>query len=289
MTVVESLAKAVEGVDVVIHLAAKTRARSRNNLYAVNEIGTRNVVRACADCGSPPRLVVVSSLAAAGPGTSEEPRKEADACEPVSDYGRSKLAGEFAAREFADRVPTSIVRPPLVFGGGDRDGLVLVRTIARTGWQIVPRKGLPLSALHADDLAAGISLVVDRGLSLRCDDNSRGVYHLADPNPTSLAEIGHTIAKSLGQELRSLRVRPWVFASGALFCEAATKLGRPPNLLNFDKLREASARGWVTSTEKATSELGFSCHASLAQRYRETIEWYRAHGWLQLPATSKEI
>ena len=57
----------------------------------------------------PPRLVVCSSLAAAGPARIGKPRTEDEQPAPVSMYGRSKLAAEQAAREFADRVPTVIV------------------------------------------------------------------------------------------------------------------------------------------------------------------------------------
>ena len=38
---------------------------------------------------------------------------------PVSNYGKSKLAGEAAARKFAGQLPITIIRPPIVFGFGD--------------------------------------------------------------------------------------------------------------------------------------------------------------------------
>ncbi len=277
---VRSLAQALKGVDLVVHSAGKTRARSLGELFAVNETGTANLARSCAACPNPPRLVLLSSLAAAGPGTADQPRVEADRCEPVSHYGRSKLAGELAARQFAGEVPISIVRPPMVCGGGDRDGFLLVRTIRKTGWQVVPRSGLPVSAIHVDDLAHGISLVASRGSILDTDDSGQGVYHLADPQPTSLSEIGHMIAVAVGKTIRTLRVRPWVFGTAAIINETASRLGCPPSIINRDKLREALAGGWVTATDKATTELGFRCKAPLAERYRQTVEWYHNNGWL---------
>ena len=48
----------------------------------------------------------------------------------------------------------------------------------------------------------------------------------------------------------------------------------------MDKLRDASAPGWVCSTAKAQEQLDFAPAASLQDRYHETVAWYREHGWL---------
>ena len=64
---------------------------------------------------------MVSSLAAAGPSPADRLRTERDPPAPVSNYGRSKLAGEQYARAAAGRLPVTIVRPPIVIGAGDSD------------------------------------------------------------------------------------------------------------------------------------------------------------------------
>ncbi len=125
VTDLNSLRRAVHGIDVVYHLAGLTKSLRADELIRVNELGTRNVSLACAEMTHPPILVVASSLAAAGPAVSDRPRREIDPPRPVSVYGRSKRAGELAAREYAARVPTTIVRPPIVFGEGDKDGFNL--------------------------------------------------------------------------------------------------------------------------------------------------------------------
>jgi nucleoside-diphosphate-sugar epimerase len=263
----------VAQADVVLHLAAKTKARNARELDVVNVAGTRKLAEACAACANPPRLVVVSSLAAAGPGTPERPRRETSPCQPVSNYGRSKLAAEWAARDFADRVPMCIVRPPLVFGAGDRDGRVLIRSIARTGWHVVPRRGLPLSVIHAEDLAQILLRVSQRGQPVRAECESAGVYHVAHPEPSSLGEIGQLIGEALGKRCRVLKVRGWAFAVAAAGGELAARLGRPPSVLNWDKLRESLQAGWVTSTDKLVDELDYRVATATAERYRETVEY----------------
>ena len=133
VTDANSLTSAVNGQDVVFHLAGRTRALNAHEFHAVNEGGTRAVAQACAAQTPPPVLVIVSSLAAAGPSTLDRPHVETDPSAPVSHYGRSKRAGELAAAAMAHRIPVTVVRPPIVIGPGDRLGLPLFASVARFG------------------------------------------------------------------------------------------------------------------------------------------------------------
>ncbi len=111
-----SIRSAIRDVDVVYHLAGATKSLRSSDMEQVNIDGVRNVAQACADRNNPPTLILVSSLAAAGPTTVDRLRVETDPPTPVSNYGHSKLAGEYEAHRFADRVPITIVRPPIVLG-----------------------------------------------------------------------------------------------------------------------------------------------------------------------------
>ena len=135
----ESLDGAVAGQEIVYHVAGCTQALAPRHFYRVNQHGVANVARVCAGQTTPPVLVSVSSLAAAGPAADGRPKTEADRAAPVSHYGHSKRAGERAAEAFAHRVPITIVRPPIVLGQSDRMGLPLFRSIARFGVHMVAR------------------------------------------------------------------------------------------------------------------------------------------------------
>jgi nucleoside-diphosphate-sugar epimerase len=50
--------------------------------------------------------------------------------------------------------------------------------------------------------------------------------------------------------------------------------------VNFDKVRETMARGWVCSDEKLRASLGYAPQATLEERFAETVAWYREHSWL---------
>ena len=111
------------GVTHVIHCAGCTSAQPVSRFYEINQHGTRNVVEAVnAQAGSVRRLVHISSLAAAGPALPSCPAREQDTPRPVSEYGKSKLAGELEVRNHC-RAQFVILRPPAVYGPRDTEFL----------------------------------------------------------------------------------------------------------------------------------------------------------------------
>lgn len=268
-------------MDFVFHLAGRTAANNYDQFAAVNQTGCAHIAAACATQPNPPVLVVVSSLAAAGPSAAGQALVERDSPDPVSNYGRSKLAGELVAREWAAQMPISIVRPPVVFGPGDRAGLVLARSLQKLGVHVVHRPGLPLSLIHANDLADALLLVARHGERLDpTDPRGTGVYYAADPSVSSYTEMGQMIAQGLGRRIRILKVRKWALALAATYGELAGRLRGRPIPMNWDKLREGTATGWVASPAKLSNQTAFKPARTLAERYQETIDWYRCEGWL---------
>jgi nucleoside-diphosphate-sugar epimerase len=284
----DSLKSVFRGAEVVYHLAGRIHARSLSEFRAVNAAGVRNVVFHCAEMESPPRIVLVSSLAAAGPSERGRPRRETDPAAPVSHYGESKLEGERIAHEWAKEVPISIVRPPFVFGGGDRVSLPLFRLVCRWGAVIVLRgHDLELSLIHVDDFIEALLAVARVGRRIEpcdrvdaCETKSVGIYNPADPTYVSFTELGRTIGATAGRRVRVLRLRrPWLWGACAMSAGWARFTGRA-GILNFDKLREATAAAWTCSNERSKAELDFNPAAPLSERLRQTADWYRRAGWL---------
>jgi nucleoside-diphosphate-sugar epimerase len=281
----ESLAAAIRAQQIVFQLAGCLFARRRADFYQVNEDGVRNVTWACAQPASPPVLVMVSSLAAVGPSHGRQPRVESDPPAPVSHYGRSKWAGELAARAWAQRVPMTIVRPAIVFGESDLTMWPVFRPIARYGLHFVPSwRDHRVSLIHAEDLVHLLILASQRGKRLAGDGGpsaaAQGCYFAACGEDPTYAELGRGIAAALDR-------RVWLIRGGPLCVWTAAGLGavwawirRSPGYLNPDKAREALAGSWTCSPQSAADELGFAPAAPLAQRLRQTARWYLANGWL---------
>ena len=278
----ENVRTAIDGNQTVFHLAASTHSIVSRELETLNSTGFENVVEACADCPSPPTLVFVSSLAAVGPSSPTNPVTENTPRVPVSFYGKSKLACERIAEEFSARVPISIVRPPIVLGGGDRHGLDMFRLIDQLGWHFVPSfKTNYFSVIHADDLSNALIRVADSGRRLNPASPSEGIYFASADETVSYSQLGRMIGDSLGRRrTRVLRVAMpilWVFAG---LNQLKARLTSTPQFLNWDKFREAKAGSWICSNEKIKNEVGFAPELPLMERLNQTSAWYRRHGWL---------
>src|SRR5919201_47117 len=105
----------VRGVDAVIHVAGLVKARRPEEFFTVNTEGTKNLL-AAAEAQAPglKRFVYVSSLSAVGPSPDGKPIPDDAPPRPVTQYGRSKLAGEQAVLAAKDRIPVTVIRPPLI-------------------------------------------------------------------------------------------------------------------------------------------------------------------------------
>ncbi|MGA2066114.1 MAG: NAD-dependent epimerase/dehydratase family protein [Thermoguttaceae bacterium] len=281
----ESLAAAARSQQIVFQLAGCLFARRRADFYRVNEEGVRNVAWACAQPDSPPVLVMASSLAAAGPSDGRQPRVESDPPAPVSRYGRSKLAGELAARAWAQRVPMTIVRPAIVFGESDSTMWPVFRPIARFGLHFVPSwRDHRVSLIHAEDLVRLLILASERGKRLAGDRGpsaaAQGCYFAACGEDPTYAELGRRIAAAFDRRVWIVRSGPLVVWTIAGLAAVWARIRRSPGHFNPDKAREALAGSWTCSPQSAADELGFAPAAPLAERLRQTAQWYRENGWL---------
>lgn len=276
----DSLRRALQGVDGVIHAAAMLKAPWRSNFASTNTIGTAHLAAACAARSTPPALIVVSSLAAAGPAPSGVARSETDPEQPISIYGRVKLDSERAASAYAAQVPITIVRPPMVFGEGDRSALALFRFTQR-GWIPLPgHSSHRLSMIHATDLADLLIAALHRGERLGVAVPGHGLYYAsADETPT-LPELGGLIAAALQKPPpRGVVVPMAVLRLAAAFGELKGRITDTPQLMNLDKARELSSGPWLCSAAKARQSLGFAPQA-LSASLLQTAHWYRQQGWL---------
>jgi nucleoside-diphosphate-sugar epimerase len=268
---------------VVFHLAGLVKAVRPADFARVNAGGVESVAAACANRVERPVLIVVSSLAAAGPCAAGQPRVEGDSPAPVSAYGRSKLAGELAAARHAGEMEITIVRPPIVFGPGDRGVLEMFRPIARRGIHVVPgRQERRVSLIHVADLVALLLLAAGKGERLRPDGApGQGIYFIAAQEDLTYAELGQAMATALGRNRTTVVRLPGPLMRLIGLCgDALGRVRQRPGWVNSDKMAEALAGSWTCSSAKARGQLGWSPAATLADRLRETAQWYRQAGWL---------
>ncbi len=270
-----SLREAVKGSDFVFHVAGITRAKNKEGYFRVNALGTRNLAQACFEMNPQVRrFIYVSSQTAAGPSRDLNPKDENAKCEPINDYGRSKLEGEKEVLNFKDKLPVTIIRPPAVYGPRDKDILYFFQLINKG---LIPSFGLKesyLSLIYVKDLVSGLILAAE------CQKSLGQVYFLTDGKNYPWSEAFGIVRDSLGVKAVRLRIPKIFLLTSAFFSEAFTRLlGKTP-LLHLGRAKELCQRFWISDSAKAKTELGFVPEYDLRKGASETVKWYKENKWL---------
>lgn len=274
----ESVAAAARGVDAIFHLAAALRARSDSDYDAVNARGTRAVVdalKAAAAAGPnrAPRLIYVSSLAAAGPADQGRPLKADDPPRPISMYGRTKLAGETIIRQEVGDLPWTVVRPPVVYGPRDKDVFLLFKMARRGVLPIIGDGRQPMPMIHVTDLVEAIALAGEKA-------DSGTIWYATDGDIHDNAGIMEALARAMGvAKPKRVHVPIWFIALAGNVGQLIYDVTGRPMVINRDKVREIKAPSWACDDEPIR-RLGYRPTLNLAAGLADTVRWYRENGWL---------
>ena len=276
----DALLQGVRGADLVFHLAGLIAARSGAEFMQANVEGTRSVAQA-ASAAAPglKRFVYVSSLSAAGPSRRGEPLTEDAPPHPLTAYGRSKLAGEQALREF-DFAWTA-VRPPVVYGPRDAEMFRVFR-LASLGLGAVFGDGAQeLSFIFVDDLVQALLRAADT-------PSSKSLYFAAHPEVVTSRGFVAAVHRAVrGPNANTARREPFVLpVPGALaraalrMSEGFARLTGRATVLTLDKANEFLAEAWVCSPAALERDTGWRAEWDLGRGLPRTVAWYRQAGWL---------
>jgi dTDP-4-dehydrorhamnose reductase len=188
--------EAVEGVidehtpEIVVNAAAYTNVdgceEAMDLAYSVNALGPRNLAQACErrGCG----LLHVSTNYVFD-GRDERPYEPFDPPNPISAYGRTKLAGEEHVMRLTNR--WYVVRSAGVYGRGHNFVRTMLR-VAKERGSLKVKDDEFISPTYARDLAEGIAGIVE--------DGRYGLYHLTNAGSCSWYEFTREIFRLAGVE-----------------------------------------------------------------------------------------
>jgi nucleoside-diphosphate-sugar epimerase len=252
----DALEELVSSADAVIHIAGLTNTPNPERFEAANVEGTANMLSAAA-AKDILRFVFVSSLSAREP--------------ELSAYGASKARAEELVKQSA--LDWTIVRPPGVYGPGDKDYLDLFKA-AKLGVVPVPPEGKS-SLIHVEDLArllialAPVNPITSGQTYEPWDDNAFGYEHKelakmigeAVGNPSAVAAALPASVMRLGAQLDG-------FVRGGKAKLTADRVGY---MLHPD---------WVCDLRRAPPRSLWQAVWDGAAGLKMTAEWYKSQGWL---------
>lgn len=272
----QALEEGCSGAEAVFHLAGVTAARSEAEFYRTNSEGTRRLAQAATLGSTLQSFIYLSSLAAAGPAERGRPISNPEAADPVTNYGRSKLAGEDAVRR--SDLPWIIIRPPAVYGPRDTEFL---RVFKFSGLGIAPLFGdgsQELSLIFASDLVEALIATAHKGTK----EKTYYAAHRDVVTSQKFVELVYREVKQKGAGARpflikvpSLAVRAILHVTGT----AANLLGAA-TVLSPDRAGEFLAPAWTCDPTELESDTGWRARHSTQEGIAQTAAWYRENRWL---------
>lgn len=270
-----ALARSVDGVDVVYHVAALYRQAGvpAGTSRAVNATAVGEIVEAAARARV--RRVVHCSTVGVHGDVERPPANEDAPLRPGDIYQETKLEGEGLAREAAERlgIEVTIVRPSGIYGPGDRRLLKLFRGVARGRWITLGSGQIYYHLTYIDDLVEGFRL---------CGEHPRAAnrtYILAGAGFTTLNELVAIVADVAGVPRPKVHLPVWPFWIAAAACEAAcAPFGIDPPI--YRRRVDFFTKSRAFDIGRARAEIGYRPEIGLRDGIGRTLEWYRRHGWI---------
>lgn len=250
----EALLKLCTGVDAVIHIAGLING-SKEAFDAVNVAGTAAMIDA-ARRGGVRRFIHISSLAAREP--------------ELSAYGRSKAKSERLVA--SSGLEWTIIRPPAVYGPGDRETLELFK-MARRGLVFLPPQGR-FSVIHVDDLCRLILAVIDE------PDTVSEIYEPDDGRENGWVHrhFARTLGRIYGKRAATLAM-PKPVLHGASRLDRLLRRGKAK--LTPDRVSYFCHPDWVVAPDRRPPSDLWQPTVKTPTGLKTTAEWYREQGWLR--------
>lgn len=251
----DTLVKLAAGADAIVHVAGAINAPDRSGFEAVNVAGTAAMIDAARKAGVR-RFIHISSLAAREPG--------------LSDYGWSKARSERLVA--ASGLEWTIVRPPAVYGPGDRETLELFK-MARRGFIALPPGGR-FSVIHVEDLCRLILALLDDSDSwsetYEPDDGREGGWQHR--------HFARTLGRLYGRRALTLAMpRPVLRLAARL-----DRLVRRGNArLTRDRVGYYCHPDWVATAGRRPPARLWQPLIKTPTGLKQTADWYREQGWLK--------
>jgi nucleoside-diphosphate-sugar epimerase len=273
VTDTNSVARAVDGVELVYHLAAAQHEANvpDRHFWEVNARGTEKLLEASVSTGVK-RFVHGSTIGVYGSAVEGE-LDETSPAKPDNIYGVTKYEGEKLALSLSGKLSVVVVRISETYGPGDRRLLKLFKAIDRGVFFMIGSGLNKHQLIFVDDLVQGLLLAAETPGAIG------KTFVLAGPDVLTTRDMVTSIAAALGRSGPRLRLPLWPFSIAALVLEKTLRpIGVQPPLhprrLDFFRKRV------LFSGKRAAQVLNFVPRVDFKEGVAVTADWYRAQGLL---------
>ena len=250
---IESLKKLVAGADAIVHCAGAVRGASQDDFNRINVDGVARMVQIAASQNPMSRFLLISSLAA------REPQ--------LSFYAASKRGGEKALASLSGDMFWGVLRPPAVYGPGDREMLPLFQSMFRGLAPVIGSDKNRVSLLYVEDLADAIVSWLHN-----CN-HSECLYELHDGHKRgySWQEIIDVVERLKGKTIYRVNIPvSFVKLTASVNLMAAKFFGGSP-MLTPGKVKELTHPDWVADNDQLSSETGWRPKVLLEEGLRNIL------------------
>lgn len=268
-----ALAKLVQDVDTVFHIAAMYRSEGKyEDFLIVNYHGTQALLEASIRAGVR-RFVYCSTIGVHGT-VAQTPADEGAPYNPRDYYQETKLMAEqYCLGQHNQGIEVSVIRPCGIYGPGDTRMLKMFRMIDQGMFFFVGDAKPNFHPVYIDDLVQGFML------AMQVQEAAGEVFIIGGPRYLPLREFVATAARAMGAGVPTLTVPYRLMSLAAAGCEWLCKpFGISPPLhrrrLTFFKHNRAF------TIAKAHKLLGYNPQVDLEEGFRRTVAWYREQGLL---------
>jgi nucleoside-diphosphate-sugar epimerase len=262
----DSILPALDGIDLVYHLAGEVYARRKQDYYNGNVLATHNLLEACEE-KSAKRIIFLSSTGVFKPTYTRELLTEEAECDPISIYGKTKLEAEGLIRQCG--IPWVIVRASLIYGPHQKSVLDrFFREAITKGKIYIMGNGDNLrSFCFIDNFVGGLILLADK------PEVVGKTYILSDNVPYTYNKVIETASKAIQKEIRVIRLPSFLGGiSWKIFRLVDTVFN-----LSFVELYAIAKMQFHEgyNIAKAKNEIGYNPSIPLETGIRRTVDWMK--------------
>lgn len=261
--------------DYIIHNLGATKCMNFMDFNKINYLYLKTFIEVLKEIDAVPEVFfLMSSLGVLG--TRDEngftPFSGKSVPNPNTKYGLSKLKAEMylSSQDF----PYIIFRPTGVYGPREKDYLLMIKSINKGFDFNAGMNKQMLSFIYVKDLVSAIFDAIENGVKSK-------TYIIAEDRAYTQKEFRKLTARLLNKKfVLTVKCPMLIVYIVSVVSEVWGNLRMKPSTLNRDKFKIMKQRNWVCDISDAREDFNFSPKYSLEDGLKETIDWYKQHGWI---------